>query len=300
PKLGDALGLTGVSALTLHHAARQAVVLHDWTPPAGMPAAGKVGTADIPGLVSHWNGRPAWIYEPPAALTANPPRLPVIIAMSGQPGSPSDPFVAGGLQARLDAIARAHKGVAPIVVVPDQLGSFHSNPMCLDSPMGHVATYVTVDVRTWILRHLPVATSRRYWAVAGFSEGATCAVQFATGRPDLFGSFLAISSEIGPHDHAIPHTVHEAFHGSWAAYRAAQPIAVMHRTKHYPDTVALFCVGALDVNYGRSMDKLVAAAKQVGMRVTSTRLPGVAHNWNTGSAGFAWGLPRLAQLWRLP
>lgn len=300
PRLGDAFGVTGVSALALNHAPRPAAVLQDWHPPAHMPAHGTVGTVDIPGLVSHWQARPAWVYEPPAARTAHPPRLPVIIAFSGQPGSPSDVFEAGGLQAKLDAIAHAHKGLAPIVVVPDQLGSIHANPMCLDSPLGNVATYVTVDVRTWILRHLPVATSRRDWSVAGFSEGGTCAVQFASERPDLFGSFLAISSETFPHDHSIPHTVHEAFHGSMAAFRAAQPLVVMQRRAPYPDTVALYCVGAEDKGYGPSTTKLVAGSKRAGMHTTSTRLPGVAHNWNTGSAGFAWGLPRLVQLWALP
>ncbi len=194
-----------------------------------MPSTGTVGTADIPGLQSHFHARPAWVYEPPAARTANPPRLPVLIAISGEPGSPSDVFIAGGLQAKLDAIARSHLGVAPIVVVPDQLGSFRNNTMCLDSPKGNSATYVTVDVRSWVLRHLPVSADRRDWAVGGFSQGATCAVQFASEDPQLFGSFLAISPELGPLDYTIAHTVKESFGGSRAAFDAAQPVAIMRR-----------------------------------------------------------------------
>ncbi|HEY8319777.1 MAG TPA: alpha/beta hydrolase-fold protein [Amnibacterium sp.] len=300
PKLGDALGVTGASTLSLHHSTVATVDLHQWQPPTSMPAEGTVGTADIPGLVSHWNGRPAWVYEPPAARTADPPKLPVVIAFSGEPGGPSDLFIAGGLQAKLDAIARAHQGVAPIVVVPDQLGSFRNNPMCLDSPMGHVATYVTTDVRTWVLGHLPVSTSRKDWSVAGFSEGATCAVQFAAADPQIFGSFLAISPELAPVDHSVARTVREAFHGSKAAYEAAQPIAVMRRTGTYHDTTGLYCVGARDARYGRMLPPLLAASKQAGMTVQSTKLPGVAHNWNTGAAGFAWGLPKLAALLNLP
>ncbi|HEY8319134.1 MAG TPA: alpha/beta hydrolase-fold protein [Amnibacterium sp.] len=300
PRLGDALGLTGVSKLSLAHASAGGVPLRDWTPPAGMPSSGTVGTVDIPGLQSHWNGRPAWVYEPPAAHTAHPPRLPVVIAFSGEPGGPSDVFIAGGLQAKLDAIAKAHKGVAPIVVVPDQLGSFRNNPMCLDSPLGHVATYVTSDVRTWVERHLPVSTDRRDWTVAGFSEGATCAVQFASAHPELFGSFLAISPELGPIDHGVAHTVKEAFHGSLAAFRAAQPIAIMQRHAPYAAMTALYCVGGRDKRYGAILPKLVTASERAGMRTQTKTLPGVAHNWNTGADGFAWGLPRLVSVWGLP
>lgn len=301
PKLGDALGITGVAALSLHHAGSGTVPLRDWRPPAAMPTSGTVGTVDIRGVQSHWSGRPAWVYEPPAARTAHPPKLPVVIAFSGQPGSPSDVFVAGNLQAQLDAIARAHKGVAPIVVVPDQLGwSLRSNPMCIDSRLGDVATYVTVDVRAWVLRHLPVATSRQDWAVAGFSQGGTCAVQFGAKYPQLFGSFLAISSELGPHDLTVARTVKEVFSGSMAAFTATQPITIMRRNAPYPATTALYCVGARDASYGAVMPKLVAASKRAGMTTESTRLPGVAHNWNTGAAGFAWGLPKLVRLWGLP
>jgi enterochelin esterase-like enzyme len=300
PKLGDALGLTGVAALSLHHAGADTVPLSDWRPPASMPTRGTVGTVDIPGLQSHWKGRPAWVYEPPAARTAHPPKLPVVIAFSGQPGSPSDVFVAGNLQAQLDAIARAHKGVAPLVVVPDQLGSFRRNPMCIDSRLGNVATYVTVDVRSWVLRHLPASSRRQDWAVAGFSQGGTCAVQFGAGDPQLFGSFLAISSELGPHDITVARTVKEVFAGSTAAFEATQPIAIMRRRAPYPAMTALYCVGARDTSYGAVMPKLVAASKRAGMTTESTRLPGVAHNWNTGAKGFAWGLPKLVRLWGLP
>lgn len=300
PKLGDALGLDGVSAISLGHQNQVETTLQKWHPPADLPATGTVGTVDIPGPESHWKARPAWVYEPPAARTAHPPKLPVLIAFSGEPGGPSDVFLAGGLQTTLDGIARAHHGVAPIVVVPDQLGAFHNNPMCVNSRKGHVATYVTDDVREWVLHHLPVSASRREWSVAGFSEGATCAVQFASEYPAIFGSFLAISSELGPIDGTVAHTVREGFHGSLAAWKAAQPIAIMHRKAPYRHTLALYCVGANDTRYGAATPKLAAASKAAGMRTESTRLPGVAHNWNTGADGFTWGLPKLVVTWGLP
>ncbi|MBW4041557.1 MAG: esterase family protein [Acidobacteria bacterium] len=301
PRLGDVFGQTGVKALALDAGAGTAPrSLSAWQPPAGMPTTGTVGTADIPGTVSHWHGRTAWIYLPPAARVKNPPKLPVVIAFGGQPGYPSDVFLAGDLQKPLDAIAAAHRGLAPIVVVPDQLGSYNVNPMCINSKVGQVATYVTVDVRDWILHHLPVSTSRREWTVAGFSQGATCAVQFGTGEPTLFGSFIAVSPELGPFNGTLARTIKQGWNGSRAGWEAAQPIAIMERTKHYPATAAVYAVGEWDKRYGADAGALAVESRKVGMRVSYRDLTGLAHNWNTGAAGLAYGLHELVSWWRLP
>ncbi len=63
---------------------------------------------------------------------------------------------------------------------------------------------------------------------------------------------------------------------------------------------ALYCVGAKDHRYGPMLGPLIAASKRAGMHTQSTKIAGVAHNWNTGADGFAWGLPRLATRWGLP
>jgi enterochelin esterase-like enzyme len=300
PKLGDALGVTGVTALALGHGNDTEASVRTWKPPPGMPANGSVGTVRIPGTESHWHGRPAWVYVPPAGRVAHPPRLPVLIAFSGQPGGPSDVFVAGGLQTTLDGIARAHRGLAPVVVVPDQLGAYNVNPMCVNSRMGNVARYVTTDVREWVLKHLPVSAGRREWSVAGFSQGGTCAVQFGTAYPAIFGSYLSISPEIGPINGSVARTLRDGFRGSRRAWEAAQPVEIMKRHRPYNHTVALYCVGAADRRYGGVIARLAAASRAAGMQVSSTRLPGVAHNWNTGAAGFAWGVPKLVSWWGLP
>jgi S-formylglutathione hydrolase FrmB len=297
PRLGDVIGMTGVHALPVTGGARAGSGPRGWRAPASMPSTGTVGTVTIPGVRSHWHGRPAWVYLPPAARTARPPTLPVVIAFSGEPGGPSDVFLAGGLQATLDRIARAHHGLAPVVVVPDQLGAFRANPMCVDSRLGNVQAYVLHDVHDWVLQHLPVSPDSREWTVAGFSQGATCAVQFAAGFPAVFGSSLAISPEIGPIAGTRAHTVRAAFGGSTAAWKAAQPIEIMRRNAPYRHTFALYAVGAADKRYQKAESRLVSASRAAGMRTEATLLRGVAHNWNTGAAGFAWGLPRLLPWW---
>ena len=92
----------------------------------------------------------------------------------------------------------------------------------------------------------------------------------------------------------------ESFGGSRAAFDAAQPVAIMRRMAPYKDTTALYCVGAKDPRYGPMLRPLIAASERAGMHTQSTRIAGVAHNWNTGADGFAWGLSRLAILWGLP
>jgi enterochelin esterase-like enzyme len=221
------------------------------------------------------------------------------VALSGEPGAPSDVFYGGDIAATMDVVAAAHRGVAPIVVVPDQLGGFSRNPMCIDSPLGHARTYLMRDVRDWILRHLPVSRSRHDWTVAGFSEGGTCALQLGVGYPATYGSLVDVSGELAPINGSVAHTIKVGFHGSTAAYAAASPLTIL-RKHRYPDTEAYFAVGAQDRKYGPSTRRLASAARAAGMRVQTYFVGSYGHNWNTGALGLAWGLGRLSTLWRLP
>ena len=102
----------------------------------------------------------------------NPPALPVLVMLSGQPGSPENLFLAGHIDAELDAYARQHDGLAPIIVAPDQLSAPDVNPMCVDSAIGNSATYLTVDVPAWIRANLHVDDGPGGWGIGGFSQGA--------------------------------------------------------------------------------------------------------------------------------
>ena len=122
-------------------------------------------------------------------------------------------------------------------------------------------------------------------------------MQFATGYPAVFGSFIAVSPELGPFDGTLARTLREAFRGSLKAYEAAPPIAIMQRHKHYPDTRAVYSVGAGDTRYGADAPRLAAESKKVGMHTSFEVLQGVAHNWNTGALGLRNGLSALLTWW---
>jgi S-formylglutathione hydrolase FrmB len=264
-----------------------------WAPPGDMPATGSVGEIRIPAALSHFDARNAVVYLPPAARVATPPKLPVMVMLSGQPGAPDDLFVKGGLAHTLDAYAAAHKGLAPIVVVPDQLGSPEKNPMCVDSPLGNSATYITQDVTAWITANLPVTTDHRYWGIGGFSQGATCTTQFGPAHPELYRTWFDIAGEQAPT--IGDNTVRDGFGGSQAAYDAAKPAAILARNAPYQDVAAIVGYGSLDTRLGPETQTVEAAMKAAGVSTTEIVSPGTAHDWNTVTYIFGKGIPLLAE-----
>ncbi|MBD8611025.1 esterase [Frigoribacterium sp. CFBP 13729] len=264
-----------------------------WRAPAGMPARGRLGSVDLPGTTSGFPARPAIVWLPPAALTADPPALPVVVLLSGQgPGASAENLVeAGQVPSALDSLAAAHSGLAPIVVMPDQLGRPTSNPMCVDGALGNSATYLTVDVPRWVSSHLHVLPTGAGWAIGGFSQGGTCSVQLAAGHRGTFGSLVDVSGQLGPElDGGVARTIRLGFGGDRRAYDAAQPVAVLAAGAPYPGSAAFFAVGADDTRYGPAMPVVATAARAAGMAVVTERVPASAHDWHTASIGLADGL----------
>jgi S-formylglutathione hydrolase FrmB len=224
---------------------------------------------------------------------ADAPRLPVVVAMSGQPGSPLDMVDSGRVDRLLDEYAAAHGGLAPIVVLPDQLGAQGANPMCVDSPLGDTDTYLSQDVPAWITAHLRVLPGPASWAVLGFSQGGTCAAQLGSAHPDLFGTLVDISGEVAPS--RGPDTVAAAFGGSAARYAAAAPAAIMASRAPYADSAGYFCAGEVDQQYRPQVEQVAAAAEAAGMVTRMATAPGRAHDWGAVNACVRDALPSLGQ-----
>jgi enterochelin esterase-like enzyme len=273
------LGAPGATRTTSADAA--ATALWRDAAPAGSPSHGLVGTVTIPSTVSHFAARAAYLYLPPAALVAHPVALPVLVLLAGQPGGPSNMIASGKIATIVGAFAAAHHGIAPIVVVPDQLTAPQVNPMCVDSALGDSATYLTVDVPNWIRAHLTVQTSAASWAIGGFSEGGTCSIQLGAAHPDLFGGIFDISGQVAPKNGTLPQTIARGFGGSTAAYTAALPLSILAAGAPYANTVAVFISGQFDTKYGPESDTVFAAATSAGMHATRAVSPGTAHDWHT-------------------
>lgn len=268
-------------------------LLADWTAPSDLPAEGAVVTATVPaGDQSGTRGfkpRQAFLYLPPAYLTAQRPALPVLVLMAGQPGSPRDWFEIGRLKETMDAYAAAHGGLAPVVVVVDPLGSPYRNPLCSDTPRGgRAATYLQQDVPTWITTHLQVDPDRSHWAIAGLSNGGTCALQVVTRAPETYRVFLAMSPEEHPTLGGEQRTIDRGFGGDRAAYEANDPLSLMAAAPpgRYDGIAGLISIGAQDEEYASAVPALVNGARDAGIEVDTRQYEG-GHGWAVWSAALA-------------
>lgn len=254
-----------------------APLLDSWSPATTPDAAGQVTVAAIPGTISGFAARPAWIYLPPAYRADPRPLLPVLILLSGQPGEPRNWFDGSRVPEIMNAYAATHAGLAPVVVVPDWIGTATANPLCVDSKTGgNDYTYLTTDVPNWIRTELEVDPRPSRWAVGGLSAGATCAGQLAVNDPARFPTLLFFSGQTEPTLSDRADTVATLFGGDEAAFVRINPLDVLQRTR-FPDTSAVFAAGAQDATYGPQTRTVYRAALAAGMTATYLDLPG-GHN----------------------
>ena len=256
-----------------------------------MPSSGTIVSADIPAGASGFRARTALIYLPPAALTDTPPSLPVFVMLAGQPGSPNRVFAASGIETMLDDYAARHDGLAPIVVVPDQNGSSTVNSLCADTTkVGRAETYLSADVPEWIRATLPAAPSGAQWAVAGFSQGGTCATQLGARHPDLFGTFIAVGGEREPVAGSRQATIDDYFDGDEEAYRAQVPADAI--AAHAPSgQTAVLAAGADDPTSVANARTIGDAARRAGMDVTELAVRHAGHDWHAVNETLETALP---------
>jgi S-formylglutathione hydrolase FrmB len=264
-----------------------------WVRPARLDMRGKLTTAVIPGLRSAFGARPAKIYLPPAYFAPVPPQLPVLILLTGQPGTPQDWIGAGRLSSVMDTFAASHQGLAPVVVVPDPTGSALADPLCLDSRRGKADTYLAVDVPHWITKKLAVNRDHSVWSVAGASYGGTCALQLATNHPEVYPTFVDIAGSVEPTLGNRGRTVAEAFGGDDAAFERANPLTLLG-SRHYPGSAGAVVAGRSDPEALGDGRRVVDAARRAGMDIHLTELPG-GHDWRLFSAALHHELPFLAR-----
>jgi enterochelin esterase-like enzyme len=266
-----------------------------WTPPADLPAVGQQGTAVIPATASGFSSRPAGIYLPPAALVDDPPDLPFMLLMMGQPGNPDTEYVAEVA----DRYAAAHGGLAPIVVVADQLGAPDLDPVCADTAaLGNAETFITQDVVSWARANLRILQDPAHWTIAGYSNGGGCAFKYGAAYPELFGNVLDISGEEYPGSEEPAQVIDDLFGGDAAAFEATKPESILTSGAHaYPDTVAIFTVGGNDPTFIPEAEGASAAATAAGWKTTYFVIPGAGHVLDALAGGFDKGFevlyPRL-------
>jgi poly(3-hydroxybutyrate) depolymerase len=265
----------------------------NWVPPTDMPAAGSASVVNIPGIISGFKARPAGIYYPPAALVKNPPALPLVIMMMGQPGNPDPAFQ----QAALEPMASRNKGLAPIVIIADQIGNPAVDPLCLNTARhGNAETYITQDVVNWARTHLRILQDPAHWTIAGYSNGGECALAFGAKYPNIWQNVLDISGEQYPGASNSGAVLSSVFRGNIAAYQATWPVNIM-RSGKYPNTVGIFTVGSNDYAYRKEAITVSGAAAAAGWKTTYYEVLNGGHVLGALNGGLAEGYavlyPRL-------
>ena len=296
PTVRAALGISDYRTVPFDDPSLRAlrtVQVEDWSAPDDLPATGAVTSVTIAGTVSGFRAREARVYLPPAYFSDPRPELPVLVLLAGQPGSPEDWLVGGHLPSTLDAYAEQHHGLAPVVVLADGTGGQFDNPLCVDSHLGNVATYLAVDVPAWVRDNLQVDDDPKAWAVGGLSYGGTCALQLATTRPEIYPTFLDFSGQAEPTLGNRDTTIRDVFGGDAEAFARNNPADLLARNR-YPDSAGAFVVGTDDAEYRAGVERLASTARDAGMDVHLTELPGT-HNFALWAAALEKELPWLTQ-----
>lgn len=260
-----------------------------WKPGPDLPAKGTVGTQVIPNTVSGFSSRPAGIYLPPAALVANPPPLPFVIMMMGQPGAPDPQYIA----TVLDKLAAQHNGLAPIVIVADQIGDPNQDPLCMDTTQyGNAKTFIVKDVVNWALANLNITHDHKDWTIVGYSNGGGCAISYLAQYPKMWPNVIDISGEEYPGTEQEEMVLADIFGGNQGAYDAIKPENLLAAQK-LTDTFGVFTVGSNDENFVPGVKRISAVAAASGMTVVYYESPNGGHVLPALTDGLAAGFDAL-------
>ncbi len=282
-----------------HHLSNQPIVTGASVHALASGPIATYGTAyhvPMPGSVSHFDARPGWIWVPSSYLRNPTQNLPVIMLLAGSPGFTNDWIRAGHADLTADDYASRHGGVAPVIVMPDDNGTFTGDSECVNSSHGNVETYLTADVPAFLHKELGVTLAHN-WAVAGLSEGGTCAAMLALRHPALFAAFADYSGLTSPtlSDKVNPAlTTQQLFAGDRKEYDEHDPLWLLD---HHPTRGlhTVWVVGTHDGAALRAQDRLTALARSHGLPVWSAQVHNGAHSFALWSQAFAMTLPVLIE-----
>ena len=289
PTLGEALGgpPPGTTSLAEAEARRGRV-----------PDRGAVVPLHLPATRSGVDARDAQVYLPPVWFARPRPALPVVVLLHGTPGAPTDWVEGGRAAVSADAWAARHDGRAPVLVMPDVNGSVTGDSECADSPRGDWETYLTADVPAAVVRILGTQPPGRAWAVAGLSEGGTCAMVLALRHPELFTAFGQYSGLAGPRvgdsNGDTASTVEELFGGSQQAFDQHEPTSLLTDPgDRYRALGAWFEVGGNDSQPLEAARALAPLTRQADIDTCLVVVPGGQHTFTVWSAALRASLPFL-------
>jgi S-formylglutathione hydrolase FrmB len=263
-----------------------------------LPDHGATLSVTIPGQGLKFTPRQAYVWVPPAWFSPSRPQLPVIELLHGVPGQPSDWTRASYADATSLAFAKQHHGVAPILVMPDINGGLTADSECMNSSMfGQVETYLTKAVPEFMQKNFNARTRVGSFAIAGLSEGGTCAVTLALNNPAQYPVFANYSGDVSPQyqEDTQQQTIADLFDGSTANFNAHNPPYLLAHNR-YAGLSGWFEAGQQDATSEQAAHTLQGLAAKAGIDTCITTPPG-GHNFDFFTTAFQNSLPWLS--WKL-
>jgi S-formylglutathione hydrolase FrmB len=241
------------------------------------PSTGLYGPISIPATPVHFDADLAWLWLPPVYFHSSRAQIPVLIMLTGLPGEAQDWVTAGQVVPLADRWARAHHGVAPVMIFVDENGRGDRDTECVNGPHGAAQSYLTRDLPDWVEGTLGIHPDPRTWGVVGFSEGGTCAVGLAAEDPGLFGYFVDVGGDMAPNLGGPATTLRNLYAGNAAAAESFEPKAIFV-THHFGHLEGWFAAGGGDRNGLGVALTLAGLAAHAGVDTHIYDGPG-GHTW---------------------
>lgn len=185
-------------------------------------------TLHLVGDASRFEGD-VYVRTPPGYDPSKPGGYPVLLALGGAPGQPTDAINGLRLPDALEAAVAAGE-LPPTVIVAAQTNVNDEDRGCTDIPgSDQVATWLTRDVPTLVRAHFAIAPDTR-WSVIGLSSGGYCAGHLALTQPDLFAAGISIAGANLPDAPELRDTSAERQASdlrNLAAAGVARPVAIL-------------------------------------------------------------------------
>ncbi len=253
---------------------------------------GQVLPVSIPGKVSGFPARKAWVYIPAIAAADTKINLPVLVLTPGFPGL-TENWLGTGLEDVTNNFARSHHGITPMIFMVDNTGSLTNDTECVNSPRGNVETYLAVDVPNYIKSHYEVNKRPSSWAIGGLSLGGLCATMITLRHPNVYHYFLDFGGEVAPEIGPPQTTIDTLFHGSVHDWQAHQPLKLLHN-KQFPGLGGFFVVGKSDRReLIAGLRSQYEAAKNAGMDTVYEEIGG-EHTFDVWKQAYKDALPWLS------
>jgi len=253
--------------------------------------------------------RTVYIYLPPEYFLAkySTYRFPVIEMLHGSPGNPEQWVNPMNILPTLDDMIAAGQADPAVLVMPDTDGGQQYSLQCLNALGVQDATFVAVDVPTFVAANYRVQPPGKAWGVAGLSEGGFCAANLGLQYPTQYGFAAILSGYFAPADNIVPASKGP---GASAVYKPPFPGDPALRRKNTPDIYIgelppgilipqfFLAAGTQDARDVQAAESLRQQLQLYQANVPLVLVPNASHNATAWRGAlrpmFSWMTPQLA------